>query len=123
MALAISISRCVRLLFDARGCRVSDEKDVAYGANGFCKACRVKLQHRLRQCLKRRADATTPDRYGSKFLEDAKEARRLLRGFPASVYIKAQSHPVTKCNFRNPARDAFVVMNNYVSSGDIDKSV
>jgi hypothetical protein len=91
------------------GCMRCDKRDVSYGGNGFCKMCRGKLQLRLWRCIKRRAAAVTPNRYGLKYLADVRDAQKLLKGFPPSMYVGTQSHPGSSYKINNPARDGFVV--------------
>jgi hypothetical protein len=95
------------------GCMRCDKREVPYGGNGFCKPCRGKLQHRLWRCIKRRAAVVTPNRYGLKYLADVRNARKLLKGFPANMYVGAQSHPGSRYKINNPARDGFIVVDDY----------
>jgi hypothetical protein len=92
------------------GCIRCEKKSVPYQGNGFCQNCAVKIHHRLARCVKRRIRSAEPDRYGRKFLLDARHARRLLKGFPATMWVNAKKRMGT----RNPARDAFVVMSDGV---------
>lgn len=98
--------------FAEHGCLRCDEKQ-GYCALGLCEKCYTKLHSRLRACVRKRARVQVPDQYGLKYLEDARTARKLLKGFPAKMYVGSRSYRgAYKIN--NPAQAAFIVLNSHV---------
>lgn len=77
-------------------------------SSGFCEKCYSTIHSRLRVCLRRRAAAMVPDKIGLKHVEDVRTARKLLRGFPANMYVNSQQQ--AKYKIDNPARAAFIVL-------------
>lgn len=55
------------------------------------------------------------NRYGMKYLADAREPRNLLRGFPRSMYVPTSSQLRRKYRMINPVRNAFVILNAHSS--------
>jgi hypothetical protein len=77
-------------------------------SSGLCEKCYNILHHRIGVCLRRRAAVIVPDKIGLKHVEDVRTARRLLKGFPAKMYVKPQQR--TKYRIDNPAQAAFIVI-------------
>ena len=106
----------MRDYFADHGCLRCDEKK-GYCAMGLCEKCYTMLHSRIRACVRRRASVTVPKQYGLKHLNDARIARKLLKGFPAKMYVGSLSgRSAYKIN--NPAQAAFIVVNNYVTTGE-----
>jgi hypothetical protein len=97
--------------FAAHGCLRCDEKE-GHCALGMCEKCYTKLHSRLRACVRKRASLVPANQPGSKYLEDARNARRLLKGFPAKMYVDAVSRRGGGYTINNPARAAFIILNN-----------
>jgi hypothetical protein len=94
------------------GCMRCNRKDRPYGGNGFCRACRARIQQRLWRSVDRLVKGVIPNRYGASFLAHAKEAQKLLRGFPTEMYAKARQYRGMMSRFRNPVRDASGVLDD-----------
>jgi hypothetical protein len=101
----------MRDYFGDHGCLRCDVKQ-GYCALGLCERCYTKLHSRLQACVRKRARLTSPQKYGNKYLEDARTARKLLKGFPSKMYVNARSRRGDSYRIKNPARAAFVVLNN-----------
>lgn len=102
----------MRDYFDDHGCLRCDEKG-GYCAMGLCDRCYNLLHSRIRACVRKRASVTVPQQYGLKHLKDAQIARRLLKGFPAKMYVTPASGR-SAYTINNPAQAAFIVVNNYI---------
>jgi|SRR5580658_7003986 predicted amidophosphoribosyltransferase len=50
----------MRFYFDDWGCMRCGKKNVMYGANGMCRRCAQKIQHRVVSCLQKRHDGEAP---------------------------------------------------------------
>jgi hypothetical protein len=100
----------LRDYFAEWGCLRCETKQ-GYWSLGLCERCYVMVHNRLRTCLRRRVAATVPNQVGLKHVEDARTARKLLKGFPRKMYI--QSRPgKAKYWANNPAQAAFVIIND-----------
>ncbi len=106
----------MRDYFADHGCLRCDEKEL-YCAMGLCEKCYTMLHSRIRACVRKRASVTIPKQYGLKHLGDARIARKLLKGFPAKMYVGSLSGP-SAYKINNPAQAAFIVVNNYIPDGD-----
>jgi hypothetical protein len=110
----------MRDYFAQWGCMRCSSKHARYGAIGFCDLCHTKLRRRLRTCIKRRANATTPNQYGLKYLTDGRIAQKLLRGLPPTFYVEQGSHARrSRYSVNNPARAASIVLSNYVPGHEV----
>src|ERR1700675_3285152 len=67
--------------FDDNGCMRCDSPDGPYKSNGMCARCAKTIWTRLRQSVHRRLKGKPSHRYGRKFLEEERKARKLLREF------------------------------------------
>jgi hypothetical protein len=105
----------MRDYFAKWGCIRCGKRLGAYGGNGFCIICHNKIHRRVRNCMIERANITVPNQYGAKYLADARNARKLLRGFPPKMYAAPKSHLARKYRTNNPARAAFIIVNNRAS--------
>lgn len=102
----------MRDYFAEYGCLRCDEKK-GYWALGLCARCYTKIHRRLRVCLRKRARVMPSDQTVLKYLEDARKARKLLKGFPRKMYVNPRSRLGGGYRINNPARAAFIVLNNY----------
>lgn len=93
--------------FAKYGCIHCHRKTVPYNGNGLCQGCAHKIKSRLAGCVRIRLRATKASRFGRKFLQDARCAGELLKGFPSRMFRNTKQEQGT----RNPARDAFVILN------------
>jgi hypothetical protein len=53
-------NRKMRFYFDDWGCMKCEKKGLMYGANGMCRRCSQKVQHRVVCCLQKHLGATIP---------------------------------------------------------------
>lgn len=97
--------------FAEYGCIRCDVKK-GHFAQGFCERCYTVVHRRLRVAVRKRASVMQPRPYGIRCVLDAREARRLLRGFPSEMYAKARSRRADGYWTNNPARSAFIVLND-----------
>jgi hypothetical protein len=102
----------LRDYFADHGCMRCDEKE-GYCAMGLCEKCYTMLHSRIRASMRKRASVTVPKQYGLKHVGDARIARRLLKGFPARMYVSS-NRPPNGYKINNPTQAAFIVMNDYV---------
>lgn len=97
----------LRDYFAEWGCMRCGDRE-RYWSSGFCERCYNVLHQRIGVCLRRRAAVMVPDKLALKHVEDVRTARKLLKGFPASMYVKSQQRPKYKID--NPAQAAFIVI-------------
>ena|ERR1700675_1144840 len=67
--------------FDDFGCMRCSRSEGPYQSNGMCKRCAITIWTRLRQSAHRRLKGRPTYRYGRKFVEEARKARKLLHEF------------------------------------------
>jgi hypothetical protein len=97
----------LRDYFAEWGCMRCGDRE-RYWSSGFCERCYNVIHQRIGVCLRRRAAVMVPDKIVLKHVEDVRTARKLLKGFPARMYVNSQRRPKYKID--NPAQAAFIVI-------------